>query len=129
MVIVSIKIINKVSENQLNLEIYRLKNGFGQKERSKSNNSNKQTYCEIRKHWNFKDVMEQKGFIVINSNYITWYYIAQIMSEEKQLCKKSQLKDFVLSPRFDKQISRRRSKQNVCRFNWNRVSNISVLSG
>ena len=49
---------------------------------------------------NFKDVMEQRGFIVINSNLITWYYIAQIMSGQKNLCKKCQLKDFVVPPRL-----------------------------
>ena len=48
---------------------------------------------------NFKDILEKKGFIVIKSEYITWYYVAQIMCGQKQLCKTNQLTDFTLPPR------------------------------
>lgn len=50
---------------------------------------------------NFKDVMEQKSFIVINTDYITWFYVAQIMNGQKILLRTNQLRDFVIPPRLN----------------------------
>ena len=53
---------------------------------------------------NSKEIMEKKGFIVIKSDYITWFYVAQIMSGEKSLLKSEQLHEFVIPPRLVNQI-------------------------
>ena len=52
---------------------------------------------------NFKEVFEKRGFIVIDEKFITWYYVAQVMSGEKLLVKSDVLpENFIVPPRFFK---------------------------
>ena len=32
---------------------------------------------------NFKEIFEQNGFIVIQPEYLSWYYVAQVVSGQK----------------------------------------------
>ena len=49
---------------------------------------------------NFKEVMEKNGYILIKNEYITWFYVVQILSDDKVLLRSENLKDFVVPPRF-----------------------------
>ena len=52
---------------------------------------------------NFKEVFEKRGFIVIDEKFITWYYVAQVMSGEMLLVKADVLpENFIVPPRFFK---------------------------
>lgn len=53
---------------------------------------------------NFKEIMENNGYIMIKSDFITWYYVAQIMSGIKKLLKASELRNYVTPPRYFKKI-------------------------
>lgn len=48
---------------------------------------------------NFKDVMDKNGYIMIKSDFISWFYVAQIMSGAKRLMKVNDLRDYVTPPR------------------------------
>lgn len=48
---------------------------------------------------NWKEVMEENGFVIIDAPFLTWYYIAQVMSGQKKLIRKNQLANFVVPPR------------------------------
>jgi hypothetical protein len=48
---------------------------------------------------NWKEVMESNGFVIIDCQFLTWYYVAQVMSGQKSLIKQNQLVNFFVPPR------------------------------
>lgn len=55
---------------------------------------------------NWKEAFESRGYLVIDLPYVTWYYVAQVLSGQKQLIRQEQLRSFVLPPRFAHQNPR-----------------------
>ena len=49
---------------------------------------------------NFKEIFEQNGFIVIQPEYLSLYYVAQIVSGQKKLLKQTDLTNFTLPLSF-----------------------------
>ena len=64
---------------------------------------------------NFKEIMESRGYIVIKLEYITWFYVTQIISGQKKSFKSHQLTDFVVPPRYVHKICWSRSKSGFLR--------------
>jgi len=47
---------------------------------------------------NWKEAYEARGYIVIDLTYVTWFYVAQVISGQKLLIRQAQLANFVMVP-------------------------------